>query len=193
MRRWEDHYLSRRGETAVILGRGPSLGRWIDAGSPDHGHFKIGINHTGLITKCDYNISRHYFPAYAEAPGEWFMPLIHNWEYAPSYSKCHFVRPLFLHHWFLPVHPNFIQTTREDMRDLKMFYTDGGSANCAVELAYYLGASRLVFIGVDGGTGYATRGQDVGGVPGNEYDDLKNKTITASERRFGSKFSFLEI
>jgi hypothetical protein len=193
MKKWEEHCNSRRAEVAVILGRGPSLGRWIEAGSPIQGDFKIGINHTGLVSKCDYNISRHYFPEYANAPGEWFMPFIHNWEYAEKYSKCSFVRPIFEYHCFIPVAPNFFKPTREDMRDLKTFYTDGGSANCAVELAYYLGASRIVFIGVDGGSGYAPATDGIGGNLGNNYDDLKTKTIEASKRRFGANYSFLEI
>jgi hypothetical protein len=190
MKRWEDHYLSRRGETAVIVGRGPSLDDWIDSGSPNEGHFKIGINHTGIITKCEYNISRHYFEAYEKAVGEWFMPFIHEWEYAPSYTKCHFVRPIFHHHWFIPVAPSFFRPTREDMRDLKTFYTDGGSANCAVELAYYLGASRVILIGIDGGCGYAKSTEGIGGNLSEEYDKLKAQTIMACERRFGSNYVF---
>jgi hypothetical protein len=190
MKAWEQHYNSRRGQTAVIFGKGPSLDAWIECGSPKLGHFKIGINHTGIITECEYNVSRHYTQDFSRAIGEWFMPLIHNWEYAPSYSKCSFVRPIFDHHWFIPVDPSFFNPTKEDIRSLKTIYTDGGSANCAIEIAYYLGASKVVFVGVDGGCGYAKAASGFNGMMSSEYDSLKEKTIHAAERRFGKNYEF---
>lgn len=190
MKRWEDHCGSRRAETAAIFGRGPSLKDWIDDGSPKIGDFKIGINHTGLLTRCDYNVSRHYLEVFSSAPGEWFIPFIHDWEYMEGYSKCHFVRPIFEYQWFIPVAPSFFSPTRQDMKNLRTFFTDGGSANCAVELAYYLGASSIVFVGIDGGTEYADIGAITDSKPTGDYNLLKAQVIAASERRFPGNYIF---
>lgn len=188
MKRWEDHYNSREGETAVIFGKGPSLDAWINAGRPKMG-FHIGINQAGVVADCEYNISRHYRKDFSKAEGEWFMPLIHNWEYAEKYAKCSFVRPIFPAHWFIPVGPTFFRPTREDMRDFRTFYTDGGSCNCAVELAYYLGAKRVIFVGVDGGTGYASAMDGIVECTTPSHSLLRSQSDMASERRFPGNFS----
>lgn len=178
---------SRRGQTCVVIGRGPSLDQWIDFGMPKLGNAIMGINHVGGMIDCEFNVSRHYCQAFSKTKGEWFIPMIHNWEYVPYASSKFLTKEIGYAHHVIPIHDSQFIPSREQMQRYRLALVTGGSASLAVEIAWYLGFDKLVFIGCDGGSQTSERLPNATEV---NYNDSLAKLLASSERRFGKNYEF---
>jgi len=149
---FEDLYMKHNGCTAVIFGKGPSLDLWIKNGKPLPGNnITIGINSTGLVYGCNYNITRHNRKLELADSGQSIFPITDGWELSGSkYVDVVFRKVPDGALWFIPIPYKNRVPSREEMRDCRVMVTPGGSCVNAIMLAYYTGASDILFIGVDG-------------------------------------------
>jgi len=157
------------GETAYLIGTGPSLDDF-DLASVDG--FQIAIHR--VIGVIDPKIAPTYWQVLDDAwtmgvPGPW-----HTWRadmMAGNGVTGLFRDPLYMpQRPFTPApqHPNIVRfgspckgdepiltATRDELASRGELYTYAGSGCTAVHAAWYMGARRVVLIGLDGRDGYA--------------------------------------
>lgn len=155
---WHTLNNSAAGTQAIIIGKGPSLDAWIQAGMPKkEGSVMIGINHAAFIGPCDYGITTHgNFPEFGDIPTRWIigLPLTDN---NPRDARVWHRRP-WVHSWFVHTHAqndHVLQQTRDEIAESRMLWGRNNSGNNAVHLAWYLGATSLMFVGCEGTPEYA--------------------------------------
>jgi hypothetical protein len=191
---WKDYFDLHRGESAIILGKGPSAAEW--ARLPRDGRKVIAINDAGKIAPADYHISRHNRVnlSIPEAPGVWFMPLVDGWELDNTpYSSLEFRYPAVPGAiWFVPTPCPGRVVDRDVLRDLRLMPTPGGSAVNATILAWYMGFSSVEFVGVDGGSALAASNTLTLIAPpaGSCYDDLLKHTKWVASLYYPDKHHF---
>jgi hypothetical protein len=185
------------GRPAVVIGKGPTLDRWLAAGCPQpEGAVRIGVNHVGGAVRCDYNVSVHdhvQLPELAAIPGCWLTGLPQP-AMNPNVQWEQGLRVM----WRDPPDIGFYMTFREDVLDwsrdrlavLPWLYVYSSSVQPAIHLAWYLGCESLMLVGIDGGTGQAEASK---AVPGGEsrpqdYGRFTAHTTLASDRLFGTRW-----
>lgn len=191
MSTWESFYNLHEGESCIILGKGPSADIW--AKEYNGNEIIIAINDAGKIWQAHYNISRHNWIKYGTI-GQWFLPVVDGWELNNiPYKKVNFRRPVIEPcTLFIPMLDGDRKVSREDMRDLRIMPTPGGSAVNATMLAYYMGFESIQYVGVDGGSGYAQNTtSELAYRPGGVgYDALRKQTEYYAKKYFGDNYSF---
>lgn len=187
------HELANRhaGRPAVVVGKGPSLDQWLQHGCPmPSGALLVGINHAGGAVACDYNVSVHDFPEFGQIPGTWAtgMPQPPR----SDFSVVHWRRPAFPAHWFLQTfRPEVLDWAREEIAEWRWLYVQDSSAQPAIHLAWYLGCSSLLMVGIDGGNRHAAAMQGQPGLlpPHHDYSAFLAHTFHAADRLFPRSWS----
>lgn len=147
------------GRPAIVVGKGPSLGTWVQRGCPHpDGAVVIAINEAAHVIHAagktpDYAVSNHRRDYYVDVPTQWVVSLP---EPPGDYQAPLWVKPNWAAHWFLHVHGrDLLNQTREDLADTRLLYNQSCSVQPAIHFAFYLGCASLVLVGVDGAGGYA--------------------------------------
>jgi hypothetical protein len=195
---WHELNNSRAGSTAVIVGKGPSLDAWIQAGGPSQANIvTIGLNHAAAIGPCDYGITTHGdYPEFASIPTRWIigLPLSnHN-----PRDRNRWRRKPWVTSWFVHTHENnddLLAQTRDEISESRALWGRNNSGNNAVHLAHYLGATQLLFVGCEGTPEYAEACASMPGIrplqaaASYHYPNYRRTNEHAAERLFGTRWS----
>lgn len=152
---WHEFANAAAGRQAVVIGKGPSLDAWIAAGEPcEPDAVKIGVNQACAVVRCDFGATNHHY----ETPmGDtcWLESLPHG---KKNYQASSWQRSHWATHWFLHVHGwELLDQTREQVIESRQLFNMYSSINPAIHLAWLLGCTRLIVVGVDPATnGYAS-------------------------------------
>lgn len=170
------------GRPAVVIGKGPSLDAWLAAGGPQpEGAVRIGVNQVAaVVPEVPYSVSgdaQMDMPEHLALPTQWLRAVPYRTrEGQVSYGQ-HLPAEVIRFHCFPACQEaarDCLHSTREGLSGVPWLYGAMSSANPAVHLAWYLGCTELLLVGIDGGAGRAQvmAGQgDRSGPP--SYDALR--------------------
>ena len=179
------------GRPAVLIGKGPSLQTWLDAGSPiPDNAVLIGINHAAGSIPCDYAVTTHGEAPYLEHISTRWVVGLPLWPHTTK-PEC-WQRPAWCPHWFLHVCGwHLLDQTRDQIADLHSLWNHTSSAHPGIHLAWYLGCSSLTLVGIDGGNGYAEAMHKLSPPPGPDaaYASMRKSTERACNHLFGNAWS----
>lgn len=141
-----------QGQTCYIIGKGPSVDKWIGSGKPvADSAITIGINSIADHIKFDY--------AVLERP-DLMNPI--DGQYVFFTTKTGNKREFQQKGWRYFPHRDDPQRTRERLSWSKEqlaasgeFYSASSTVQHAIHLAWLMGCSDIVLIGIDGGSGYS--------------------------------------
>lgn len=154
---WEQLNNSHAGMCAYIFGRGPSLDRWHESGIviPENA-FSIGINSVCLAMPVDFSVS-------GDVDANLWMGTDTTWVRGVPYlqhnnggESWHLPDECL---WFLTTENTThgrngrLKQTRDEIARYHRLYCASSSLHPAIHLAWYLGASDVVLVGVDGSGG----------------------------------------
>ncbi len=189
------------GKPAVILGKGPSLDAWLAAGCPQpEGAVRIGVNQVAaVVPEVIYSVSgdaQMDMPEHLELPTQWLRAVPYRTrEGALSYGE-HLPAEVILFHCY-PAFADFTQAclncTRDKLAALAWLHGAMSSADPAVHLAWYLGCTEVLLVGIDGGSTRALvmdgKG-DRSGPP--SYDKLRDCVREGAQRFFPGRWRHWE-
>lgn len=187
---------------AVIIGKGPILDAWLKAGCPQpEGAVRIGVNQVAaVVPEVVYSVSGD---AQMDLPEHLALPT--QWLRAVPYQKCagggltygeHLPEKVIRFHC-QPAVPEFstacLNSTRDEVAALTWLHGAMSSADPAVHLAWYLGCTEVLLVGIDGGSVRAQvmEGQgDRSGPP--SYDKLRQCVREGAQRFFPGRWRHWE-
>lgn len=144
---WHEFANAAVGRQAVVIGKGPSLDSWIAAGEPSAPDaLRIGVNHACAAVRCDFGVTNEHGPL-AMGPTCWFESLPRG---KKDYQAPSWERSPWATHWFLHVHGwTLLDQTREQVIESRQLFNMHSSINPAIHLAWLMGCTRLLLVGVD--------------------------------------------
>lgn len=168
---WEALMNRYPGHMAVVVGKGPSLNRWIEAGCPrpPHSSVVIGVNQVAAVVpdRVPYSVTADVqMQNYLHLPTRWIrgVPyLTQNGERVNLLSPCGgewfeamTLRQVENSRW-IPGGAEYdrLGQSRSALLSSRRLFCALSSANPAVHLAWYLGCSSVMLVGIDGGAGRA--------------------------------------
>lgn len=182
------------GKPAVVIGKGPTLDAWLAAGCPQAaGAVRIGVNQVGCrVSDVAYSVSGDcQMDFYLKLPGIWLRGL----PYETARGEVITERPAA---WEERGVVSFdasrvgdqelLTEPREVLAAFEWLYCHVSSTNPAVHLAWYLGCSELMLVGIDGGT---ERAGCLYGLPdrgSGDYDVMKRSVEAECDVLFGSRW-----
>ena len=176
-----------QGRPAVVFGKGPSL----DLRPPaPPGAITIGVNNVGEYVPVMYSLACDGLPVKPTGKIAHFSGVP-----ASPQSKEGRQTPFVIHQgaiWFLHVpDPNreypATRFTRSQVATTRYLTAASSSAQPAIHLAWYMGCTSLMLIGVDGKGGYAkTIGKEFGRSPSYRYASMKKDTMHVAYVLFGN-------
>jgi len=185
------------GRPGVVIGKGPSLDAWLAAGCPQPaGAVRIGVNHVGGAVACDYNVSVHdhvVLPDLAGIPGRWLtglpQPAMNPNTAWPQGLKVQWRPPPDLG-FYMTFSDEVLGWSRERLALLPWLYVHSSSVQTAIHLAWYLGCSSLMLVGIDGGRGQSQATQAVPGGKSapQDYSRFQKHTTLVCDRLFGHRW-----
>lgn len=147
---WHELMNAASGRMAVVIGKGKSLDSWLAAdrelAAPDA--VFIGVNHACSAVPCHFGVTNHHR---TEPMGEtcWLESLPRPPKKFTAESASWQMSP-WAAHWFLHVHGwPLLEQNRAQISDSRLLFNQHSSLNPAIHLAWYLGCSRLMLVGVD--------------------------------------------
>jgi hypothetical protein len=181
------------GRPAVIIGKGPSLDAWLAAGCPQlEGAVRIGVNQVAaVVPEVAYSVSGD-----AQMDMLEHLALPTQWLRAVPYMT-RMGNLLYGHH--LPdkvirfnCHPASVafreaclNSSREQMAAMTWLHGAMSSADPAVHLAWYLGCTEVLLVGIDGGEGRAQVMEGHGDRSGPPcYDKIRQCVREGAQRLF---------
>lgn len=189
------------GRPAVIIGKGPSLDAWLAAGCPQpQGAVRIGVNQVAAVVPAVvYSVSGD-----AQMDRTEHLALPTQWLRAVPYETCegrltygeHLPEHVIRFHCY-PAVPEFsaacLNGTRDELASMTCLHGAMSSADPAVHLAWYLGCTEVLLVGIDGGSGRAQamegRG-DRSGPP--SYDEMRESVRIRAQRFFPFRWKHWE-
>ena len=185
------------GRPGVVIGKGPSLDAWLAAGCPQPaGAVRIGVNHVGGAVACDYNVSVHdhvVLPDLAGIPGRWLtglpQPAMNPNTAWPQGLKVQWRPPPDLG-FYMTFSDEVLGWSRERLALLPWLYVHSSSVQTAIHLAWYLGCSSLMLVGIDGGRwqSQATQAVPGGKSAPQDYSRFQKHTTLVCDRLFGHRW-----
>lgn len=190
------------GRPAVIIGKGPSLDAWLAAGSPQpEGAVRIGVNQVAaVVPEVVYSVSGD---AQMDMPEHLALPT--QWLRAVPYETCegrltygfHLPDKVIRFHCH-PANPEYSRTilncSQDQLAALTCLHGAMSSADPAVHLAWYLGCTELLLVGIDGGQGRAAVMEghgDRSGPP--SYDQMRQCVREGAQRFFPFRWRHWEM
>ncbi|MCF8143215.1 MAG: hypothetical protein K9N21_04770 [Deltaproteobacteria bacterium] len=148
---FRDFKLKHRGETCYIVGAGPSSMKFAHAEKVPH--FSIGINEAVKTVGCTYGITtdKDAFDKYGNEEVVWFLPEYMN-ERPGIPSKERTAPGKNIVPWKMTTWRDIsrLNQSLEELAVSRELFCYSSSAHPAVHLAYYMGAGKLVLVGIDG-------------------------------------------
>jgi hypothetical protein len=144
-----------RGYRAIVIGKGPSYDDWT---GPEQDDITIGLKDVGLWTPVMYSITTDGYQTPASGKLGHLVGL-------PASPVAKREDPMELHAGDMWFHLRqdckrkypALQLTRERVRDSRFLAAASSTAQPAVHLAWYMGCTSLLLVGIDGGGGHAKR------------------------------------
>lgn len=140
------------GCSCAIVGKGPGFQRWMDDGfrlPPNH--ISIGINHVYQFAPVKFSTTCHPGFIYPEC-----KPSIPEF---PGYriNQCPNPPPLrsFLFSTDNHRRCELLRYSKDQILAMRKFYCASSSSQPAIHLAWLMGCTNILLIGLDGGSGYA--------------------------------------
>lgn len=171
-------------KTAVVIGKGPSVDKWQEAGSklPENAVI-VGINDIGNHIPCDYVVTakpsllkplKSPYVLFTTDDGDWAEYEKHGWNYFP-----HTVDPKRTR--------KRLNVTKAQLAKSGEFYAASSSAQIAIHFAWLLGVSNIMLIGIDGKGGYSKLIEDKPwGIE--KYSMMRKDTEATLNILFGNKW-----
>lgn len=154
---WSDLANSAAGRPALVLGKGPSLDAWLDAGCPvPDNAMIIGINDVCISLpphiRAEWSVSTHRSDSWASLPTQWLcsIPACHpspltwaNADWSPPQIASH----TFLHIIGLDAARDL---NRHQISQTHILANHSSSSQPAIHFAWYIGCTSLILVGIDG-------------------------------------------
>jgi hypothetical protein len=183
------------GFPCILLGRGPSLDKWLENKPDTSGHIVIGINNVCSVTKTHYSISCDQDAnQWSHHPTQWIrgIPYLNAWGKESSFLPddslpfAHFGNTV-------EGRAGRLRQTRDELAKSKQLYIATSSSHPAIHFAYYLGCSSLTLVGFDG-TGGRAKVTDDGTSrtppPDSHYADMRKISAMLCDKLFPESHTF---
>ena len=154
--RWHELENACAGRPCFIIGKGPALQTWLEAGSPAPDDAVIlVINHAAMVVPQAHFLVTTDPVHYAVPPGvrpvrglPWSLHDVAHWDHEPGAL------------WFLHTEQGTpgeyrLHQSRGEIGESRKLYCNMTSTHPAIHFAYYLGCESLLFIGVGVDAGHA--------------------------------------
>lgn len=164
---WAELNGAFEGREAVIVGKGPSLDRWIEAGCPRaDSAVVIGINNVAAVlrergVKVEFSVS-------GDCEADKWLELQEGhlgtawvrgvpFKYPGPENRPTFTLPKPVPYWYLgDLGEDWqLEQSREEIADRRRLFSGMVSTTPAVQFAWYLGCTSVMLVGVDGEGGRA--------------------------------------
>lgn len=163
MKAWHELMDSEARLPAVIVGKGPSLDRWLAAGCPrPEGAVVIGINNVAAVlqehgVEVPYSVSGDVAANdWVHLPTQWVRGVPYRTGGGVARSRLQFELPSAVPFWFVAddgAGAGLLGQTRLQIADRRQLFTAMVSTTPAVHFAWYLGCGSVMLVGIDGGGG----------------------------------------
>ena len=189
---WQEAIKSTTALHAYILGKGPTLDQWINAGRPcPPDALLIGVNHAAAVAPCQYAVTSHpELAALGQITGpRWIVARpcrSTDWP-SPAWAWSSFWHTSKNHDHLLTLSPDQLARTQH-------LWGTNNSGNMAIHLARILGAQSITLVGMDGDSKYAeavakiSEPINVRNLPTGRFAKFKTSNQTLAERLFGSRW-----
>jgi hypothetical protein len=189
------------GRPAVIIGKGPSLDAWLEAGCPQpEGAVRIGVNQVAaVVPEVTYSVSgdaQMDRPEHLALPTQWLRAVPYRTCTGKlTYGNC--LPDAVIRFHCYPAVTEFsraiLKSSRDEVAALVWLHGALSSADPAVHLAWYLGCTELLLVGIDGGEGRAQVMAEHGDRSGPPcYDKIRKYVRDGAERFFPGRWQHWE-
>ena len=181
------------GRPAVIIGKGPSLDAWLAAGCPQpEGAVRIGVNQVAVVVpEVVYSVSgdaQMDSPEHLALPTQWLRAVPYETREGRLTYGQRLPDKVIRFHCY-PAVPEFatacLNSSRDEVAALTWLHGAMSSADPAVHLAWYLGCTEVLLVGIDGGSVRAQVMEEQGDRSGPpSYDKLRQCVREGAQRLF---------
>lgn len=180
------------GRPAVVIGKGPSLDAWLAAGCPQpEGAVRIGVNQVAaVVPDVPFSVSgdaQMDLDCHLVLPTQWLRAVPYKTRTNAISYGTHLPPAVILFHDPEASHAAAVcgRGSRQEVQRLGWLQGGLSSANPAVHLAWYLGCTSLLLVGIDGGPARATAMKNQNDRPGPpSYDALRESVREQAQHLF---------
>jgi len=144
----------------IVLGRGPSLDRWIEQNpEPPEGHILIGVNNVCSVVPCQFSVSCDTDANYwSDYPTQWVRGIPYL-DYANRKTSMlpDEVGDCWFNHGTNTIESReaSLMQSRSEIAKSRNLFIATSSAHPAIHLSAYIGLERITLVGMDGCGGRA--------------------------------------
>ncbi len=179
------------GRPAVVIGKGPTLDAWLAAGCPQPaGAVRIGVNQVAaVVPDVPFSVSgdaQMDMDCHLALPTQWLRAVPYQTREGVTSHGAHLPPAVILFHDPAVSHAGAAcrASSRDHLRRLGWLQTGFSSANPAVHLAWYLGCTSLLLVGIDGGPTRATVMQAANDRPSPPSYDAMRSSVREQANHF---------